>query len=75
MSRAEQKESSSRERMSGVGSGVGGRSLEVCHSWNPPYRGTPGTHVARNGVLSDLRGGEAALAHHEDQVRVLPPDG
>jgi hypothetical protein len=22
-----------------------------------------------------LRGGEAALAHHEDQVRVLPPDG
>ena len=21
-----------------------------------------------------LRGGEAALAHHEDQVRVLPPD-
>jgi hypothetical protein len=22
-----------------------------------------------------LCGGEAALAHHEDQVRVLPPDG
>ena len=27
------------------------------------------------GPCKHLRGGEAALAHHEYQVRVLPPDG